>query len=41
VAKVLAQEGYSQNDVKQYFYENVKTQAGLNESFARQMGQSI
>jgi len=40
VAKVLAQGGYSQDDVKQYLYENVKTQAGENESFARQMGQT-
>ena len=40
VAKVLAQGGYSQDDVKKYLYENVKTRAGENESFARQMGQT-
>jgi len=40
VAKVLAQGGYSQDDVKRYLYENVKTHAGENESFARQMGQT-
>jgi hypothetical protein len=40
VAKVLAKGGYSQDDVKRYLYENVKTEAGENESFARQMGQT-
>lgn len=40
VAKVLAQGGYSQDDVKRYLYEHVKTEAGENESFARQMGQT-
>jgi hypothetical protein len=40
VAKVLAQGGYSQDDVKRYLHENVKTEAGENESFARQMGQT-
>lgn len=40
VAKVLARDGYSQDDVKRYLYENVKTPAGENEKFARQMGQT-
>jgi hypothetical protein len=40
VAQVLARGGYSQEDVKRYLYENVKTEAGENESFARQMGQT-
>ena len=40
VAKVLAQGGYSQDEVKRYLCENVKTEAGENESFARQMGQT-
>jgi hypothetical protein len=40
VARVLAQDGYSQDDVKRYLFEKVKTPAGENEKFARQMGQT-
>ena len=36
----MIQDGYSKDDVGRYLYENVKTPAGENESFARQMGQS-
>ena len=38
VAKVLARDGFSKDDIKQYLYENVKTPAGLSESYARQIG---
>lgn len=38
VAKVLAKDGFSKDDIRQYLYENVKTPAGLSESYARQIG---
>ena len=40
VAKVIARGGWTKDDVRQYLYENVKTEAGLAEKLMWQIGPS-
>jgi hypothetical protein len=38
IARVIAKDGWTKGDIKQYLYENVKVPAGLVEKMARQGG---